>query len=148
MEAYMIWIWIAVFVATLIIEAVTNELVSIWFTVGSIGPMICCWFAPIWVQFLVFVILSGIALFVTRPILKRYFKKNAEPTNIDGFIGKKFKLIKEITEFEPGLVKINGIEYTAKVDKYTADILKDTVVEITALDGNKVIVKEIEEENK
>ena len=36
----MLWIWLGVIIVTAIIELVTIDLVSIWFTLGGIGALI------------------------------------------------------------------------------------------------------------
>ena len=59
----MLWLWIALIVAFLVIEAVTVQLVTIWFTVGAIGALIANVLnTEIWVQVLVFVAVSAITL--------------------------------------------------------------------------------------
>ena len=43
-EDYTIWVWLAVFVITIAVEAMTQDLVSIWFAIGSIAAMITSFF--------------------------------------------------------------------------------------------------------
>lgn len=72
---------------------------------------------------------------------------NRIATNMDRFIGKQAKLNKEITEFSWGEVKIDGIVWNVT----TIDgsfIEKEKLVEVLAIEGSKLIVKEIKEDNK
>ena len=36
MQEYMIWVWLGVFVVAFIVEAITQDLVSVWFGLGAI----------------------------------------------------------------------------------------------------------------
>ena len=64
--------WAAVAVVSLVVEAMTAELVSCWFAPSAIVSMILSTFVDLfWVQLLVFLVLSAILLAVVR----RYVKK-------------------------------------------------------------------------
>lgn len=50
--------------------------------------------------------------------------------------------MREISKFQPGEVKLNGIIYQANLlEEETESIPKDEIVEIVTFKGNKVIVK-------
>lgn len=149
MNDYMVWVWLAVFVIAIIIEASTNDLVSIWFSIGSLVSLCLSFATPIWVQVVVFVVVSGVALICTRPLVKKLMKNQIRKTNSDEFIGKRVKTIKEISKFTPGEIKINGVVYTAILPSDSDEVIKeDTVVEIITIIGNKVVVKNVEEGEK
>ena len=40
MEQYMVWIWLGILVAAIILEAITQDLVSIWFSVGALVSLV------------------------------------------------------------------------------------------------------------
>ena len=113
MEAYMVWVWLAAFVLAIIIEACTQEFVSIWFAVGSLVSLIINTLVPIWAEVIIFAIVSFVALILTRPLVKKMTERSARYTNVDEFVGKRVKVNKAISKFIAGEVKINGIEYTA-----------------------------------
>ena len=145
-ENYMIWIWLGIFVVTVIVEAVTQDLVSIWFSLGSMAALCVSFGVPFWVEIIVFFVVSTITLIFTRPLVKKLMDRQIRKTNTDDFIGKRVKVVKEIDKFDGGEVKINGIIYTAiLLEDENETIPEDAVVEIITLKGNKVVVKKIED---
>ena len=145
MEQYMLWIWLAVFVSAIILEAATQDFVSIWFSIGAIVCLCICNTIPYWAEFIVFSVISFVTLLLTRPLVKKMMDRNIRYTNVDEVIGKRVKVIKEISKYEAGEVKINGIIYTAILLEEAENTIKeDTIVEIIAFQGNKVSVRELE----
>lgn len=144
MEAYMVWIWLGVFIITVIIESLTQELVSIWFSLGSVIALILSAFPNIswYVELVVFTIVSLLTLALTRPFVKKLLFNAIRYTNVDEFVGKRVKVVSDISKFENGEVKIRDIIYHASLmEEETETIKKDEIVEIVTLKGNKVIVK-------
>ena len=84
---YIAWlVWAAVFVACIIIEGLTAEIVSIWFAVGSFVSIIIAYFFPTayLLQFIVFLLLSVLSLLIARPLLKdRLAVKKSKISNKD-----------------------------------------------------------------
>lgn len=145
MEAYMVWVWLAAFILAIIIEACTQDFVSIWFAVGSLVSLIINTLVPIWAEVIIFAIVSFAALILTRPLVKKMTERSARYTNVDEFVGKRVKVNKAISKFIAGEVRINGIEYTAiLMENSDEEILEESIVEIVALKGNKVVVKKID----
>ena len=63
----MLFVWIGLMVAFTVIEAVTVQLVTIWFAVGSLVALIAnIAGANIVVQWLIFVAVSAVCLLATR----------------------------------------------------------------------------------
>ena len=92
-----------------------------------------------------FSVITLITLILTRPLVKKMMDRNIRYTNVDEIIGKRVKVIKEISKYEAGEVKINGIIYTAILLEEAENTIKeDTIVEIIAFQGNKVSVRELE----
>lgn len=138
----MLWFWILLIVALVIIEAVTVQLVTIWFAVGAVGGLIASAFnLDIWIQVLIFVIVSAITLIATRPLVKRFTKTNKEPTNADRFIGQTAVVTEPIDNVHgKGAVTVGGLEWTARtVDGKTVE--KDALVTVEKIEGAKLIVK-------
>ena len=106
-EQYMWIIWLVLFVAMLIIEAIGPALVSIWFALGAVIALILSFIPEVawWIEVIVFVVISIATLLALRPILKRYIKRNNYNTNIDSFTGKRGYVIEDITYLRPGAVK-------------------------------------------
>jgi membrane protein implicated in regulation of membrane protease activity len=148
MEQYMLWIWLGIFVMAIITEAITQDFVSIWFSVGALVCLCICNTIPYWVEIIIFSVISLITLILTRPLVKKLMDRNVRYTNVDEVIGKRVKVIKEISKYDSGEVKINGIIYTAiLLEDSEQTINADSVVEIVAFKGNKVSVRQIDEES-
>ncbi|MBR7083489.1 MAG: NfeD family protein, partial [Clostridia bacterium] len=86
-----IWIgWLAFIVIAVIAEAASAALISIWFIPGAIVSLILSLFdVPLWVQFVVFAVISVLLLVFTRKFVKRFLKGKGERTNADAVIGQK-----------------------------------------------------------
>lgn len=73
-------IWIAAIVIFGVAEAATVGLVSIWFVIGSAAGLIAAVLgAAIWLQVVLFFIVSIAALIATRPLVKKLSKKARWP---------------------------------------------------------------------
>ena len=141
---YMIWIWLAVFVIAFILEAITQDLVSVWFGLGALVCVCISGVTEWWAQLIVFVVVSAIALIATRPIVKKILARNERKTNTDDYIGQHVKTISNVTKFDGGEVKLNGIIYTAiLMEDSDEEIFKDEVVEVVAIKGNRLVIKKI-----
>lgn len=140
---FMAIFWFVTFIVLLIIEIVTINLVSIWFAIGAIASMITSFFTnSIFIQLIVFIIVSLISLLITKPIIKKIKSKEIIPTNLDRVIGKSAIVTKEIKKDKYGEVKVLGSIWTACSDR---DIDLGEKVKVLSIEGVKLIVK-IEEE--
>ena len=146
-ETYTWIIWLALFVVMLGVEALGPALVSVWFAFGALVALIVSFIPGVawWVEVVIFVVISLETLLALRPVLRRYFKRNYYNSNIDSFTGKRGYVIEDIEYLKPGAVKIGDVSWTAiPVDK-DAKILENEVIEVVAVNGNKLIVKKVEE---
>lgn len=135
-------IWLVLAVAMAVLEAVTVQLVSIWFCIGGLAACITSLFTDnIIIQAAVFIAVSAIALAVTRPLVKKMKQKGAEATNADRYIGRTAVVITAIdNEKAQGMVKVDNQKWTARsVDG--APIPEGTSVTVAAIEGVKLIVK-------
>ena len=142
MEYAMLIFWIVLLVVLGIVEAATAQLVTIWFAAGAAAALIAerC-HAPEWLQWIVFIAVSVIALIATRPLVRKATKANRQPTNADRCIGQTAVVIEEINNIEgKGQVHVNGIPWTARSLDGTV-FKKDELVTVERIDGVKLIVK-------
>ena len=136
----MIFIWFAVIIIAGVIEALTMDLSSIWFSAGAFFALIFAIFLQdlIWAQVLIFIVFSVALLLVLRPVFKRYIKKNEIKTNADSLVGKTAVCIKPIIGKERGEVRIEGKIWTAIANE---DILENQKVTVLAIKGVKLVVR-------
>ena len=135
-------VWLALAIAMALLEAITVQLVSIWFTIGAIAACITSLFTDnIIIQVAVFVVVSAIALAVTRPLVKKLRKRKAEATNADRYIGKTAIVLTEIdNDKAQGMVKVDNEKWTAR-SVNGEPIEEGTAVTITAIEGVKLMVE-------
>ena len=140
----MIYIWIAAIVIFVIIELLTPQMVSIWFAAAAAAGLIALLAgAPLWLQLLLFVLVSLILVVLTRPIYKKYFIKKVIPTNYDALIGKEAVVTESIDNISAkGQVQIMGQIWSARAEgDETIDVNEKVLVE--KIEGVKLIVKKI-----
>lgn len=134
-------IWMIVLVVLVVGEAVTVGLTFIWFAVGALaGLMVAIAGGEVWLQVVVFLVLSGLTLILVRPLAAKLLKTGYFPTNADRVIGKTALVTEEIDNVEgKGAVKISGQEWTARSEQ-DQTIPVGTEVRILRIEGVKVFV--------
>lgn len=145
MAEFLIWIWLGIAIASAVLEFISMQMVSIWFTVGSIVAIILSLCGVIWwAQLLTFGIVSLVLLLSLRKICLKYLLKNDNATtNVDGLVGTTQKLVEPITKDAAGAVRISGVVWTA-VAENDVSIEKGESVKIERVEGNKLIVSKTE----
>ena len=134
--------WFIAFVILLIIELVTVNLVTIWFAIGAVAAIITTIFTDsVLIQSIVFVVVSVIALLITKPLIKKFKKFEVEPTNSDRVIGKVGDVTKKIEKNKYGEVKVYGNTWTAS-SKEVIEVGER--VKVLSIDGVKLIVEKEE----
>ena len=108
--------WICATVAFVIIEAVTVQLVCIWFGVAALVTMFAALLgAPLWLQFTVFPVFTVLMLVFTRPIVKRLMTGSVQRTNADRILGKNAIVTQDINnDAAEGQVKVMGQIWSAR----------------------------------
>lgn len=140
-------IWIALIVATIVIELSTEELDCIWFTAGAIVALIAslCGLESIAIQVTIFVVVSGVLLFtIGRWARVKFNEKNTIPTNIEAAIGREIQVIKDANHFNYGEGKYDGIIYTLTC-REGDEVKAGDIAIVTEVSGNKFYVKKKEE---
>lgn len=138
--------WLIALVVLLIIEIITLGLTTIWFAGGALIAFLAALTGmSTIVQVIIFLVVSFVLLFFTRPIAAKYFNTNRIRTNSESLIGQEAKVTMKIDNFnQQGMVIVNGQEWSAR----SADdqiIEPEKPVKIVQISGVKLIVKEKEE---
>lgn len=137
-------IWLVIFVMLVAIEIATMGLTTIWFAGGALVATIAAALGgPVWLQAVLFIAVSSILLFFTRPIAVKYFNKDRVRTNVESLIGKQAIVISEIDNLQGiGQVTVNGQEWSARSAADSVRLSVGAVVTILAINGVKLIVEE------
>ena len=136
-------IWLALTVVLLIIEIVTLGLTTIWFAAGALFAF----FAALLgmnqgIQIGVFVVVSVVLLFFTRPLAVKYLNTKTIKTNTEALVGKTARVIVDINNLKSqGQVVINGLEWTARSSDDTVVFKIGDAVTIVGIEGVKLIVE-------
>ncbi|MCI8661785.1 MAG: NfeD family protein [Hungatella sp.] len=140
--------WLIAFVVLAGIEAATMALTTVWFAGGAIAAFFVSQAgAGVNAQLTVFVVVSFILLFFTRPWALRHVNRHAVKTNADSLVGRQARVTAEVNNtLGTGCAVVNGQEWTARAEKDEDIYPPDTVVEISAIQGVKLIVKRLQEE--
>ena len=136
------YVWLFFTVLFGVLEAVTVQIVSIWFAGGAVCAMIAYALgASEPVQVLVFVISSAILLLLTRPFVKKMTKGQNVSTNADSLIGKTAVVTKKTDELGlAGEARVGGSIWTiCSVDGTPID--ENEKVTVEKIEGVKLIVK-------
>ena len=89
----------------------------------------------------IFVAVSGVLLFFTRPLARKLGVKKHQPTNADRVVGAEALVIKEIDPINSaGQVKALGQIWSAR-DEDHGTIPEGEYVEVLRIEGVKLIVK-------
>ena len=139
-----LWVWLGVVVVATVVELLTLDMTSIWFAFSGIVALILSAFDSInWIiQLVVFVVLSAVLIIGLRPICRKFFLRHMnEKTNSDSLIGKHVYMLSTAKFGQMGSVKIADVVWSAIPDKEEETIEEGTIVEILAINGNKLIVK-------
>ncbi len=143
----MVYFWIALTVVLVVVEALTVQLVTIWFAAGSLSAVIAALAGAdtLW-QCIIFAAVSLISLLLSRPYVKKVIEKKAVPTNADRCIGKEAMVIETIdNRAGHGQIKIGGEIWTARSEDGSV-IEEGEIVLIKKIEGVKVIVEKIKTE--
>ena len=138
-----IFLWLALFVVFLIVEAGTVALVSIWFALGALAALLACVLgAAMWLQITVFLVVSLVLLAVLWKRVRN--KLTTTKTNVDSVIGAEGYVTEAIDNLSyTGRVKLGGITWAARSTS-GAGIPVGTLVKVERIEGVKVFVSPAE----
>lgn len=136
-------IWMAVMVLFGVLEAATVGLTSIWFVAGALGGLIVALCGgQIWLQLVVFFVVSIGCLVAARPLVMKYINAKTEPTNADRVLGSMARVTEAIDNTVPtGAVYVDGKTWSARSENGEA-IAAGTLVRVRRMEGVRLFVEE------
>ena len=137
------WIWVAVIIFAVVVEALTDQLVSIWFVPSAIVAVILDFCqVDIIIQVIVFLGMSLAGIFGLRRFLNSFKQSHSTKTNIDAIVGERCIVTEKIDNFAGcGQAKVKGQIWSAR------GVGEDDVFEpgesltVVAIEGVKLICK-------
>ena len=146
--AYLTVYWLIALVVFLVIEAATRGRATIWFAGGALVALIAAMCgAGIVIQIVLFLVVSLVLLFFTRPFAVRFLNKDTLKTNVDRVVGMEGVVTEEISNLAgTGKVASGGNMWTARTENEGGTIPVDAVGTVLRVEGVKLIVKVKEKE--
>ena len=135
--------WLVLAVVLGVIEAVTFQMVAIWFGLGALAAIIPALLkASVWVQFTVFMVVSIAALIGTRPFVKKVLKLRQVHTNADSLIGQVGVVVADSVDGEitSGRVMVSSQEWAACTEDGMA-LRKGDRVLVKKIEGVRLVVE-------
>ena len=135
-------LWLIAVIVFVVAEAATTALISIWFAVGALGGLIAAVLGgSVWVQIVVFLVLSGRSLALIRPFAARLLKISRVPTNADRVIGKTAVVTEDIDNVEgKGQVNVSGQIWSAR-SEHNVVLPVGAEVRVLRIEGVKLFVE-------
>ena len=139
-----LYIWLAVIVLCVVIEALTLDLCAIWFAVGGVAALVAARLSlEVVTQLIIFVLFSAVLLVLMRPFCRRFLKTKKEPTNADRIIGETAYVTEQIDNIrETGAVKVLGAEWSAR-SRDDSIIPSGAKVKVVEICGVKAVVEKV-----
>ena len=140
-------IWLGIVLLLIILEMISMGLTTIWFAGGALVAAVVSTFGgPLWLQIILFIVVSLVLIFTTRPIAKKHLNTKVEKTNAESLIGKKVQVVETIdNRNSTGKIKVNDVEWTARSSESSVVIQSGSEVIIREISGVKCIVELIAE---
>lgn len=140
------YMWLIAAGVFFVAEIITVGFMIFWLGISALIVCLLSLFIDnLFIQMAVFVILSTLLLFLTRPFVEKFVIKKDQKviTNAFSIIGKQAKVIKSMDPITKlGQVKVGQETWTAKT-KNDMLLEEGDVVKVDAIDGVKAIVSKI-----
>lgn len=136
------WFWLGVMILCVIIEVSTMALTTCW---GAVSAFLMIFISltkiDIKWQLLIFIVLTLIFLFLTRPLVLKKIRK--EKTNVNSLEGQEVLVTKRISQFEKGEAKAsNGVIWTVSSFD-NSEIEEGTVCVVKKVSGNTLEISAV-----
>lgn len=136
--------WLVLFIALLLFEVITFGLYTVWFAIGALAATgVSMGGGPVWLQFVVFFVLSLLLLLAVRPFAAKYFNVSRTKTNVETMIGKSVMVTKEIDNWKgQGEIICEGMPWSARSVDNTV-IPEGSRAEVERVEGVKLLVRKL-----
>ena len=144
-----ILLWLVLMIVFVVAELVTVGLVSIWFAAGALAALLVAIFGGnIWIQIILFAVVSIVLLFATRPLARKFFNSRLVRTNADTLIGEKVRITERVSNADQtGAAVANGQEWTVRANNDKDIFEVGEPAQVTRIEGVKLIVDKIKEDS-
>ena len=110
-------VWLILMVVFLAAEAATVGMVSLWFAAGSLAALLTALaHGPVWLQTLLFLVVSAGLLLALRPLAKKYLSPKLTATNVDSVVGSTGLVTAAIDNVSAAGHGVDGPEHLRPAD--------------------------------
>lgn len=136
--------WLALMIILVVVEIATVGLTAIWFAGGAfVGLLAHLLGLNIYVQIIVFIVISAILMIFTRPWALKYFKPRLVRTNYETVVGENVCLTETIDNIKgTGTAVYRGQEWTARAYEAGKVFEAGTIVAVKEIRGVTLYVVE------
>ena len=135
--------WLLAAIGFVVLEAMTLNLVSIWFAVGSAAALLSCLVTGSFrVQAVVFIAVSGVCLLAFKPLAKRLHKQPT-PTNGDRALGREARVLTPVSAQQTGRVRLDGVDWSARCATPGDTLTPGQACRVTEIHSTLLIVEPI-----
>ena len=108
--------WLVLMILMLVFELATVGLTTIWVAGGALAALIVALFnGPLWRQIVLFLAVTVVLLWFTRPLAVKYLNSKKMATNYEATKGKEVLVLERVDNMaETGKVRLDGMEWTAR----------------------------------
>lgn len=134
--------WLGFMILFLVIEAVTVGLATIWFAAGALAAIIASALGIGFLgQMMLFLAVSFLLLFFTRPIAVKYISPHKVRTNYEDLIDRTVKITERVDNTEgTGKAVLNGQEWMVRMYQDTLFLEEGDLAKVAAVEGVKLIL--------
>ena len=135
--------WLLAAIGFVVLEAMTLNLVSIWFAVGSAAALLSCLVTGSFrVQAVVFIAVSAVCLLAFKPLAKRLHKQPT-PTNGDRALGREARVLTPVSSQQTGRVRLDGVDWSARCATPGDTLTPGQACRVTEIHSTLLIVEPI-----
>lgn len=138
----MLIIWTLVVILSLVLEAATAGLTSIWFAAGALAALILALVSPelVALQIALFIVVSVVAIILTRPLARKFVNSRIKATNADRVIGENAIVTERIDNVAgTGTVTVGGRTWTAR--SISGEVIEAGILaKVHQIEGVKLLV--------
>lgn len=136
--------WLIAAIALAALEAVTVQMLAIWFAIGAAVTMFVAMTGfSFTIQLVVFCLVSVLTMAVSRPLVQKYIRVRKVHTNADSIVGTLGTVVLTVDNTIPqGRVHVGGLDWTARSES-GEPIPQGEQVLIKSIEGVKVIVEKL-----
>lgn len=111
------WVWLIIAIGLGIIEVSTITFVLLWIAIaGLITAILTPFISNVWIQLLIFAVISVVLYMVTRPLARKWRGQRKYTNQIEGMRRKQGVVVKGAKVGDLATVKVDGETWSAHCD--------------------------------